>query len=74
MADLNQVTGNLCDAATGVCQSLTLSLNSVPVSLVSSGTDFNESAAYFAAAFIPTLGLWLVSKSAGEILGLIRNM
>ncbi|HAK8647805.1 TPA: hypothetical protein H2X19_001187 [Salmonella enterica] len=74
MSDINNVTGNICDIATNICLSVTLSLNSVPVSLVSSGTDFKESAAYFAAAFIPTLGLWLVSKSAGEILGLIRNL
>ena len=74
MSDINNVTGNICDMATNVCQSVTLSLNSVPVSLVSSGTDFKESAVYFAAAFIPTVGLWLVAKSSGVILELIRTL
>lgn len=74
MSDINNVTGNICDMATNVCQSVNLSLNSVPVSLVFSGADFKESAGYFAVAFISTLSLWLVAKSSGVILELIRNL
>lgn len=70
----HSVTGNVCDMATSACQSVTLSLNSLPVTFYSSGMDFKEPAAFFAAAFIPTLGLWLVAKSSGVILELIRNM
>ncbi|EAM3850991.1 hypothetical protein NF320_004975 [Salmonella enterica] len=73
MADLNQVTGNICDVATGVCQSLTLSLNTVPVSVVFTRADINESAPYFFMAFFSTMGLWLVAKFSGVILGLIRD-
>ncbi|EDP8671259.1 hypothetical protein K1940_004758 [Salmonella enterica subsp. enterica serovar Larochelle] len=74
MTDINNVTGNICDVVTGVCHSVTLSINSVPVTFASSGTDFKVSAGYFAAAFIPTLSLWLVAKSSGIILEFIRRL
>ncbi|EAT2265566.1 hypothetical protein NF320_000670 [Salmonella enterica] len=74
MNDTNNVTGNICDTATNICNSVTLSLNSVPVIFSSSGTDFKVSAGYFAAAFIPTLSLWLVAKSSGIILEFIRRL
>ncbi|WP_220270669.1 hypothetical protein, partial [Hafnia paralvei] len=68
------VTGNICDLATNVCHSVTLSLNSVPVTLSSSGIDFQGASEYFAAAFIPTLSLWLVAKCSGIIVRPLRNM
>ncbi|EDU9607635.1 hypothetical protein YT03_003780 [Salmonella enterica subsp. enterica] len=74
MPDINNVTGNICDLATNVCHSVTLSLNSVPITLSLSGTDFKNSADYFAAAFIPTIGLWLVAKSLGVIVEFIRGL
>ncbi|ECI8047209.1 hypothetical protein E4470_05685 [Salmonella enterica subsp. enterica] len=74
MADVNQITGNICDSVTGVCQSVVLSLNSVPVTIASSGPDFKVSADYFAFAFISTMGLWLVAKSSGVILEFIRKV
>ncbi|EBG2473589.1 TPA: hypothetical protein G8R26_002717 [Salmonella enterica] len=74
MTDINNVTGNICDVATGVCQSVTLSLKSVPFDVVFTGVDFKVSAGYFAAAFIPTLSLWLVAKCSGMIVAPLRNM
>ncbi|EKY2764130.1 hypothetical protein QHY97_003784 [Salmonella enterica] len=71
MTVINNVTGNICDVATGVCQSVVLSLNSVPVTIVSSGADLKVSADYF--AFISTMGLWLFAKSSGVILEFIRK-
>ncbi|EAO1687897.1 hypothetical protein FGH87_26295 [Salmonella enterica] len=73
MTVINNVTGNICDVATGVCQSVVLSLNSVPVTIVSSGADLKVSADYFAFAFISTMGLWLFAKSSGVILEFIRK-
>lgn len=69
----NELTGTICNMADKVCQSVTIDVASVPVSLSLSAPDYAESAPYFILSFTTVLSFWLVSLCAGIILKLIKE-
>ncbi|WP_370618237.1 hypothetical protein [Citrobacter meridianamericanus] len=69
----NELTGTICNVADKVCQTVSVDVASIPVSLSLSAPDYADSAPYFILSFSTVMSLWLVSHCAGVIIKLIKE-
>ncbi|WP_370611723.1 hypothetical protein [Citrobacter meridianamericanus] len=69
----NELTGTICNMVDKVCQSVSIDVTSVPVSLSLSSPVYSESAPFFIIGFSSVLILWLTSHCVGLLLGMIKR-
>ncbi|WP_370612142.1 hypothetical protein [Citrobacter meridianamericanus] len=69
----NELTGTICNTVDKVCQSVSIDVASVPVSLSFTSADYSESSQFFFISFLSVLILWFTAHCVGLILNMIKR-